>query len=143
MRKTAHLLILVAALVVIATACDDSGPGGTVIAVFDCMKNKDYDKAVEYIHFNTNDEAELKERRVQAESLYRAGFEEMVRHRGNIEEVIIIDEQIAPDGKTATVSFKVKFTNHDEEEPGDQTLINHDGRWFYPDPLESGPTLAL
>lgn len=143
MRKNALLTILVVTLAVIATACDNQSPSGTVAAVFDCVKNKDYDKMTEYILFDTQDEGELKERRIQAASIYRAAYEKMEQSTDTIDNVTITGEQIAPDGKTATVSFKVIYTNGNEE-PGEQTLVNSDGRWFYPDPLQpKSKTLAL
>ena len=143
MRKTAQFLLLVAVMTTVVTACDNQSPSGTVSAVFDCAINKDYDKMTEYILFDTQDEGELKERQIQAASIYRAAYEEIKHTVGAIEKVTVTGEQIAPDGKTATVSFKVKYVNGDED-PGEQTLINHEGRWYYPDPLQpKSETLAL
>ena len=140
MRKTLHFILLIAVVAVIATACDNQSPSGTVTAWFNSLKNKDYDKATEYTLFDTQDEAELKERRIQAASLYRAATEKWDKTLGDIS---ILDEQIAPDGKTATVRFKVEYANGGED-PVILELVNKDGRWYLPDPLQSkGENLAL
>lgn len=140
MRKTVHFILLIAVVAVIATACDNQSPSGTVTAWFNSLKNKDYDKAAEYTLYDTQDEAELKERRIQAASLYRAATERWDKTLGDI---TILDEQIAPDGKTATVRLKVEYANGGED-PVILELVNKDGRWYFPDPLHSkGENLAL
>lgn len=143
MRKSAHFILLIAVMAVIATACENQSPGATVTAMFNSLKNKDYDKATEYILFDVQDEAELKERRIQAASLYRAAYEETENSLGVIDAVTITDEQVSPDGKTATVTFTVKYANGSED-LGEQELVNKDGHWYYPDPLQpKSKTLAL
>jgi hypothetical protein len=124
-----HLvLFLIAGIFVFGSiSCNKGGssPGDVVITVNKLMSEGEFDKIPDYMA--TKDGALTEEESGKVVSLYTMSAGEIKNKKG-IKKTEILKEEIAEDGNSARVEYKVIFGDDSEEEET-QELINVDGKW--------------
>ena len=96
-------------------------PKDVVSKWWDALIKKDVDKAFTYIYFEEGTEQE------EIDAL-KAKYKGILEYTQGIKSYEIISEEIAEDGKTATVKVKLVFGNGEENED-DVELIKVDEGW--------------
>lgn len=93
------------------------------------MQKGDYEKFAEGIDLsNTEPDQQQTVREGYASLLKEKGAKDMEK-KGGIKSVEILSEDIASDGKTAVVKFKVVYGN-DLEQTDEQKMVKTDGKWL-------------
>jgi hypothetical protein len=130
--KTTKLLI--AAIVFIAfgiTSCGSGAsmsdtPGDAVKKAFTLLKEKDYASAAKF--FAAEDRLATEEETKKIEGMMAIAYVEFEK-KGGIKEILIEEETIAEDGKTAKVKYNLKF-NNGSDDSNHQSLQNFEGKWY-------------
>ncbi len=124
-----HLvLFLIAGIFVFGSiSCNKGGssPGDVVITVNKLMSEGKFDKIPDYMA--TKDGELTEEESGKVVSLYSMSAGEIKNKKG-IKKTEILKEEIAEDGNSARVEYKIIFGDDSEEEDA-QELINVDGQW--------------
>ena len=109
MKKTLHSLLLVAAICATLTACQPNTPSAYIDKLYSAMINKDFVTVVEMMPGGDSISNDDKEGAIEMMKLFD-GFS------GGVTAYEIVDEEIAPDGKSATVKVKVTYGTGEVEE---------------------------
>jgi len=116
------------------TACSSNSPGQITMSIWNQMKKGNFEKAIN-IWFDNADDSSMG----QAESMTGGDKKEMIKalaekakqgadKKGGIKDVEMVDESIAEDGNSATVTVKIIY--NDESTDTDITkFIKKDGTW--------------
>lgn len=129
MKKFSVLLsVLIFGTIVFMASCGGSGsssPGEVVKAYYQKVEKGDAEAALDYIDFEGKElTAEDKEKLI---GLLGEGTKQM-EEKGGIKSFEIVEENIAEDGNTADVSFKIIYGN-DKEEENKAKVAKVDGNW--------------
>ncbi len=133
--KTFKLLFSVALITAIfaLVSCGEGGLGGSsspsdVVKIsVGPMVDGNYDALVA-LYVNKNGEELSKEEQDKMKAIMPQIKEEMDK-KGEIKEVIILEETISEDGTTATVKSHVIWGNGEKGEESDAKLIKVNGKW--------------
>lgn len=129
-----HFKILSVLVVVIATvsfslvSCSSgsSSPSGVLEKSFDLLKSKDFE-GVSKLYANIDGTKLSDEEYKKLEGLVGMGYSEYEK-KGGIKDIIIDEEKIAEDGKTASIKYTIMYGN-DKSEKEDARVIKVDGKW--------------
>lgn len=128
MKKLFCLFVMAAAMFVMLS-CSGGGPGDALKEYVVAMQKGDYEKFAEGIDLsNTEPDQQQTVREGYASLLKEKGAKDMEK-KGGIKSVEILSEDIASDGKTAVVKFKVVYGNG-LEQTDEQKMVKTDGKWL-------------
>ncbi len=122
-KMTYGLLVLIAIMV---TACSSNTPSGAALKYYNYVKDGNYEKYVEGIAFKEGATAEDK---AQVVALMKDKADKEYKKKEGISNVEVVSEEMAEDGRTATVKMKVTYGNGEIEE-SDANMILIDGTWM-------------
>jgi hypothetical protein len=104
-----------------------SSPGDVVKTMAINLQEENYDAVVD-LYINKNGEELTEEEKAKVKAFLPSAKEEM-DEKGGIKEVIITEETISEDGKTATVKSNIVYGNGDESKTERTKLVNVNGDW--------------
>lgn len=129
MKKIFSILLLFSAMTLILTSCDMASPGAACKSYMEKLKNGDYKGFAQGIATDETKTAEENEQMVaMIEGLLKEKSDQMLKEKGGIKDIKILEENVSEDGNTATV--KVKFIYGDGTEKEDtQEMVKQNGVW--------------
>ncbi|MBT8385774.1 MAG: DUF4878 domain-containing protein [Ignavibacteria bacterium] len=132
--KTFKLLFSVALITTMFTlvTCGEGGlesnsPGDVVKISAGNIADEDYDALVA-LYVNKNGEPLSKEEQDKIKTIMPEVKKEMDK-KGGLSEVLILNETISEDGKTATVKTQLVFGNGEKSDEDTSKLLNVNGQW--------------
>lgn len=128
MKKLFSFVAFVASMLVF-TAC---GGGNTPKAVAEeatqAMKDRDAKKLVELIYNDKEGEASQNEKDMLV-AMFQEKMDKQYEKDGGIKSYEAVSEEIAEDGKTATVTMKIEYENGKTDEDVMKLKQNDKGEW--------------
>lgn len=91
------------------------------------IKDGNYEKAVDMIHFKKE---MTKEDKQQVVSLMEDKMKSAYGEQGNISDIEITGEEIEEDGEHAKVTYKYMDAKKDKEKTDKMKLVKIDGKWM-------------
>ena len=91
------------------------------------IKDGNYEKAVDMIHFKKEMTNEDKQ---QVVDLMKDKMTSAYGEQGNISDIEITSEEIDEDGEHAKVTYKYKDAKKDKEKTDKMKLVKIDGKWM-------------
>ena len=110
------------------SSIDSNTPGKKVIALYETLKNKDFEKTASfYVKKDGEKLSESEAKKVEGLMGMAAGeFEK----KGGLDNITINEENISEDGTTAKVKFTIHYKNGDTKNES-TNLIKVDNTWFF------------
>ncbi|MDH6354517.1 PBP1b-binding outer membrane lipoprotein LpoB [Dysgonomonas sp. PH5-45] len=131
MKKVFNFLAI-AVIALLFASCSDNSPAGIEKAIYNQMQKGDFEKAVETMISNMDgydkDNDKSAEEKAQVIAAFAAKAKQGAEAKGGIKSFEIVNEDIAEDGLTATVSTKVIYGDGSEDTK-DTSYIKKDGKW--------------
>lgn len=128
MKKLFYLFVMAIAMFVMIS-CSGGGPGDALKDYFVAMQKGEYEKFAEGIDLSNTESDQQQAVREGYASLLKEKFAKDLEKKGGIKSVEILSEDIASDGKTAVVKFKVVYGNG-VEQSDEQKMVKTDGKWL-------------
>jgi Spy/CpxP family protein refolding chaperone len=130
MKKISYLA-LAAFVVLMAAACSSTpaGPGAAMKEYYEALIKGDYEKFAEGVKFKDADTPEKAAE--QKEGIVSMLKEKMDKAPAEKKPtaIEIVSEEIAEDGNSAKVNYKVTLANGNVDED-DQQMVKVDGKWL-------------
>jgi hypothetical protein len=104
-----------------------STPGDVVKAMMEYSVDENIDGFISIMASNNGEEFDEKDIEVLKAIMYL--YKEEFDKKEGFKEVIIIEEKISEDGKTATVTSQLLYGNGEKSKNGDIYLVNENGTW--------------
>lgn len=130
-NSTIYMTILTVILVVGFNSCGGSSsktPSKAVIALYETMKNKEFDKTAK-MYVKKDGEKLSEDEAKKIEGMVGMGSKEYEK-KGGLDIVTIDEENISEDGNSADVDFTIHFKNGDIDEEN-VSLIKVNGNWVF------------
>ncbi len=130
MKKAFGLLTLCIAVLAL-TACSGSSPKGVVEKAMQCMQNQDAAGYVNLMYLGEDEEGANPEEIQKTRELYTTLTDKAMKaqkEKGGMKSYEILSENVASDGKSATVSVKTVL-NNDETNTETINLIKTKDGW--------------
>jgi hypothetical protein len=130
MKKISYLA-LAAFVVLIAAACSSTpaGPGAAMKEYYEALIKGDYEKFAEGVKFKDSDASEDAAKQKEGVVAMLKDKMEKAPAEKKPTAIEIGSEEIAEDGNTAKVKFKVTLANGNVDED-DQDMVKVDGKWL-------------
>lgn len=94
------------------------------------LKAGDYEKFVEGLYFKEGlSEEQIQQGKEQFVALLSDKFVKENEKRGGLKDAQVLSEEIAEDGNTAVVTYKLVYGDGEEKEDR-QAMIKKDGKWL-------------
>jgi hypothetical protein len=124
------LFVFSAALIIVS--CGEGGvagssPGDVVKVMAVNLQEENYDAVVD-VYINKNGEELTDEEKTKVKAFLPTAKEEMDK-KGGFKEIVIVEETIAEDGKTATVKSHIIYNNGDKGNEERTKLVKVNGSW--------------
>ncbi len=130
-NSTIYMTLLVLLTLVGFNSCgsnNSNSPGKSVIALFDSMKSKDFEKSAS-MYVKNKGEKLSKEEAKKLEGMIGMGAKNYEK-KGGLDSITIDEEKISEDGNSAKVSFTIYYKNgKTEKETMHLAIIN--GKWMF------------
>lgn len=124
MKKIFSILSL--ALVALAfVSCSKNSPEGVVQEYVTCMQKGQYEEAIDLFQFKKEPTDEQKQ---QYASVLRDKVGKEIDKKGGISGVEVTNVEMAEDGKSANVSYTIKYGDGTAKASTDK-VVNVDGKW--------------
>ncbi len=130
MKRILTFGLCIAAMFMLASCESSNTPGKALTRYVEDLKSGDYEKFVDGFALEegiSEEEAKLQKDMLVSLIGEKAGPE--FESKGGIKGVEIVSEEIAEDGNSAVVTFKLQYGDGTEEEDS-QEMINRDGKWL-------------
>jgi hypothetical protein len=119
-------------LLLAITSCGESGvmgssPGDVAKTMVINLQEENYDAVVE-IYINKNGEELTDEEKNKVKAFLPSAKEEMDK-KGGLKEIVITEETISKDGKTATVKSYLIYGNGDKSNEDETNLVKVNDSW--------------
>jgi hypothetical protein len=105
----------------------DSSPGDAVKSMAIDLQGENYNTVVD-LYINKNGEELTDEEKTKIRAFLPSAKEEMDKKEG-LKEVVIVEETISADGKTATVKSYLIYGNGDKSSEDEINLVKVNGNW--------------
>jgi hypothetical protein len=130
LRLVINILLITALLTLVS--CGEGGlgsssPGDVVKISAGNIADEDYDALVT-LYVNKNGEPLSKEEQDKIKTIMPEVKKEIDK-KGGLSEVLILNETISEDGKTATVKTQLVFGNGEKSDEDTSKLLNVNGQW--------------
>lgn len=116
-------------MMVVVVACSSSSPSDALKKYASALKESNYEKFVEGVNFPKTNPDKLAEERQGFADMMKGKAENLLARKGGLKDVEVISEEIAEDGNSAVVKFKMIYGNGTESEE-EQKMVKVGGEWL-------------
>lgn len=128
MKKLVLLFALAAALC--AVACGGpASPSDTATEIYSLVMDGKYEQAVDLFYFDENKPEEAAQAKAVLTALLTEKAKPQIEAKGGIKAVEIVEEVIAEDGKSATVSMKITYGDDSVTNENLELILTEAGEW--------------
>lgn len=118
----------------IMASCSSNSPKGVVQKYISCFIDKDFEGAVDCMDLSNMDLTPEKEKEYKKEivSLIETKYPKVIENQGKIKSIEVLSEEVAEDGNSAIVTFKVTSEKDGESKESTEKLKVHkdkNGNW--------------
>ncbi|MDR1881911.1 MAG: DUF4878 domain-containing protein [Prevotella sp.] len=124
-------ILAVAAIALFAASCGggSNSPAGIEKAIYSQMQKGNYEKAVEILYDNLdNDKTSTAEEKAQSATSFAGKAKQSAEAKGGVKNFEILEETFAEDGASATVKSKIVYGNGSDETQTTK-YVKKDGAW--------------
>ena len=128
MKKLLGLVALVVAMFVVTACGGGNSPKGAAEKAMKAMKDRDAKTLVDMLYNAKEDETSQNEKDM-AVAMFQEKMDKQYEKDGGIKSYEAVSEEIAEDGKTATVTMKIEYENGKTDEDVMKLKQNDKGEW--------------
>ncbi len=130
MKKLFYFVLAIAAMGVMASCGGGaSSPGAAAKMYFEAMAAGNYDKFMDGLYIDPEstpeERTEIEQQKTMLVAMIKEKGEDQNAEKGGIKKIDVVSEEVAEDGKSATVTMLVTYGNGETDE--NEVHMLHDG----------------
>lgn len=133
MKKLLVLLFVCVSTLAFWSCASDNSPKGVAAKAIECIQDKDYTGYVDLMYFNKNtrEKPDFEEGKKQYATMLEGKVSKEFEKKEGIKSYEILSEEIAEDGESAVVKFKLEFGNGETKDSETMKMRKgEDGKWL-------------